>query len=373
MQLKKFEAPTIQEALKQIKAELGDDAVIFDLRTIRSNGAYPKLGGTQWVEVTAALERAFSKTIPAQCFNDKGDKVEKSDIQPFSRQQKLNFDELSATLQENLSMREHEKPFFASNCFPYLKNMLLSGFSHDTAWYLLGEASAEYTKNPLSKSLYTILLQKIACHIPVAEPVSCNGNKRKIIAFIGPTGVGKTTTLAKIAAQFLLDKRTKIKIITLDTYRIAAVEQLKVYGRIMDIPVIAVTTSEELGSELEQHDGSQLILIDTAGRNYRNSEQIAALSYWIQRYADIETHLLLSATTTDDVVYEALQCFSKTRLDRIIITKVDESIRQGHLYNPIVTKKIPVSYITTGQRVPEDIIPASVEMLSGMFLNGFQN
>ncbi|MEI6126315.1 MAG: flagellar biosynthesis protein FlhF, partial [Pseudomonadota bacterium] len=195
----------------------------------------------------------------------------------------------------------------------------------------------------------------------------------KILAFIGPTGVGKTTTLAKIAAQFSADPHIKVKIVTMDTYRIAAVEQLKIYAKIMGLPVAVVSNKQELARELEAQDDTNLMLIDTAGRNYRDNEQIAELSTWLRSYKTIEAHLLLSATTSEEVLASTIQCFQKARVDRIIITKVDESIRQGHLYNLVVSSKIPVSYVTTGQRVPEDIMPATARNLSGIFLNGFAN
>jgi flagellar biosynthesis protein FlhF len=224
-----------------------------------------------------------------------------------------------------------------------------------------------------TSSFDNILLKKISCHIPVTGPISVNPEKRKIVALIGPTGVGKTTTLAKIAARCSIIQGIKTKILTMDTYRIAAAEQLKIYGKIMGIPVNVVLNHSELEKEIRSKDNVNLILIDTAGRNYRDNEQINEINLWIQKYEEIEPYLLLSSTTSEDVLMATLKCFGKCRVASIVITKIDETLSFGHLFNALISFKKPVSYITTGQRVPEDIEPASAGSLSEIFLNGFNN
>ncbi len=374
MQLRKFEAPTIQEALRKIKAELGEDAVIFDLHTRcqRSKNRHP--AGIQWVEVTAAIERngAALPDQPASTYGYNG-RSWSAPAQGDTAQQPAAPPANAGSGDAARAVPVQRVPWHATSCSPCIKNMLVSGFSQEAAGYLLGEAAAEQTVPATPDELQRILLQKIASHVAAAGPITMTARRQKRVAFVGPTGVGKTTTLAKVAAHFVRNRGIKIKIISIDTYRIAAAEQLKIYGRIMNVPVAVAATVEDLGRELEQCDDAQLVLIDTAGRNYRDGARMAALGSWLARYPDIETHLLLCATTTPDVLEATVSCFAKNRIDRVIITKVDESVRQGHLYETLVAADIPVSYITNGQRVPEDMLPASAPMLAELFLNGYTN
>ncbi len=374
MQLKKFEAPTIQEALRKIKTELGDDAVIFDLHTRSQGVKNQRRSNNQWVEVTAAVERGRGGTADRPAASSPyNDFTWSEPMQGAAPHKSAPAPPAESPAQTGWVFPDDRAPWHATSYSPAMKNMLLSGFSREAAGYLLGEASAEQARMNTGDSLQRILLRKIAGHLLAAGPITLPAGQQKRVAFVGPTGVGKTTTLAKIAAQFIQSRGAKIKIITIDTYRIAAAEQLKIYGKIMHVPVAMAATAEDLGRELQQCGDAQLVLIDTAGRNYRDCTQMAALGSWLARYPDIETHVLLCATTTPDVLGATVKCFSKNRMDRIIITKVDESVRPGHLYDMLVASNLPVSYITNGQRVPEDILPASAQALAELFLNGYSN
>lgn len=373
MQLKKFEAPNIHEAFKKIKAELGDNAVIFSSKTIKAQSDLPHQKNRPWVEVTAAVDRENNKKLQIVSDNSmlEDNYLENLKMNDNHIAQNIN-DYLQSCGNTQLSSRETMKSF-SSTLLPYLKNLLWSGFKQDIACYLLGEVTAEYAHDTKKHSIYPMLMQKIACHLPVNGPIQVSEQQKKIVAFIGPTGVGKTTTLAKIAAHYAFTKGMKVKIITMDTYRIAAVEQLRVYGKIMDLPVVIAASVDELEREIKTQNGYNLMLIDTAGRNHRDNGKMVELTTWLKKYKEIETHLLISATTSENIINSIIQCFGKSKIDNIIITKVDECARLGHLYNIFMAHEIPISYITTGQRVPEDIKPASGRMLARIFLNGFDN
>ncbi len=188
------------------------------------------------------------------------------------------------------------------------------------------------------------------------------------IALVGPTGVGKTTTLAKIAADFLTTHSSKIGFITIDTYRIAAVEQLKVYGDIMDIPVEVVLNPDQMEQALLNMRDKDLILIDTAGRSPKDGLCIEELATFLRSDFSIQKHLVLSATTREQELFDAIDRFSILGLDYTIITKIDECVNLGLLLDIQIREKIPFSYITNGQRVPEDIIEASRETLTELIM-----
>lgn len=204
--------------------------------------------------------------------------------------------------------------------------------------------------------------------IRIANGITLYSSKPKVVALIGPTGVGKTTTLAKIAAKFVLEQGARVALITADTYRISAVEQLKTYSDILGLPLEIVYNPEALRKAIEKHKDKQLILIDTAGRSQYNEYQMKELSGLLSIDADIEKHLVMSATTKTSDGVELLENFSICQPDRVIFTKVDETGTHGIILNILHRRKVALSYITNGQSVPDDIEPASVERLAELLL-----
>lgn len=204
--------------------------------------------------------------------------------------------------------------------------------------------------------------------IRVANGITLYSNRPKVVALIGPTGVGKTTTLAKIAARFVLEQGARVALITADTYRISAVEQLKTYSDILGLPLEIVYNPDALKRAIEKHKDKQLILIDTAGRSQYNEYQMKELSGLLNIDADIEKHLVMSATTKTSDGIELLENFSICQPDRVIFTKVDETGTHGIILNILHRRKVALSYVTNGQSVPDDIEPASVERLAELLL-----
>ena len=204
--------------------------------------------------------------------------------------------------------------------------------------------------------------------IRIANGITLYSDKPKIVALIGPTGVGKTTTLAKIAAKFVLEEGAKVALITADTYRISAVEQLKTYSDILGLPLEIVYNPQALQEAIAKHRDKQLILLDTAGRSQYNAYQMKELSELLNIDADIEKHLVMSATTKTSDGLELLDNFSLCKPDRVIFTKVDETKTHGIILNILHRRKAALSYLTNGQSVPDDIEPASIEKLAELLL-----
>lgn len=211
-------------------------------------------------------------------------------------------------------------------------------------------------------------LKYIKKTVRVANGITLYSDKPKIVALIGPTGVGKTTTLAKIAAKFVLEQGAKVALITADTYRISAVEQLKTYSDILGLPLEIVYNPDALKQAIMKHSDKQLILIDTAGRSQFNEYQMHELCGLLSIDDDIEKHLVMSATTKNSDGLELLENFSICQPERIIFTKVDETSTHGIILNMLHKKKIALSYLTNGQSVPDDIELASNERLAELLL-----
>lgn len=399
MQVKRYKASNMQKALKKIKDELGDNAVIFSSRSITPQNNAGRSGSRSWVEVTAAIDRNPEGTLKqgyvaepvkpealSDLLQNEIRRIEKKidTIGPqierwLGFQSLLNRGRTQIPTQRSQAGRtsagEHadQSPACAATAPALVKKLLSIGFDENLAWDLIEIVKKEDPHQRDSANIEEILIQQIANRIPVGGPLAVEAKKTKAVALIGTTGVGKTTTLAKLAAHYAVEKRMNVKILTCDTYRIAAVEQLKIYGRLMGVPVVAVSTPKGLKQELQRQNGTDLILIDTAGRNYNNYAQINELTQFLQQGQELESHLLLSAATTEEGIQATIAGFSRVGLDRIIITKVDESPSFGHLYNSIISMNIPLSYMTIGQRVPEDIRPVSAMGFSRIIWNGFSN
>lgn len=198
-------------------------------------------------------------------------------------------------------------------------------------------------------------------------------NSPRIIALVGPTGVGKTTTTAKLAAMYALNRGNKVALITMDIFRVGAVEQLKTYSRIMGIPLGVASTPKELEKAVENYSDCDLILIDTAGRSHKDSEKLTEMRNFFADKIPLEVYLCLSATTKDRELEEILNRFSMFQISKIVFTKIDESESFGNMINLLMKDNLQIAYFTTGQRVPEDIEVATPAKLAEMILRGAPN
>ena len=231
-----------------------------------------------------------------------------------------------------------------------------------------GETLADHL-SPEAKATLTSYLEDV---LQYSEGIQLNRHGVRIVALIGATGVGKTTTLAKIAARFVLERGVSAALITADTYRISAVEQLKTYSDIIGLPLEIVYTPGELSKAIRKYRSKDLILIDTAGRSQHNDFQMKELQEFLGVNSHIEKHLVMSATTKQKDAEEILDKFSVCEPSRVIFTKTDETSSIGIILNLLYEKKMALSYLTNGQSVPDDIIPASADMLAGLLLRDSQ-
>ena len=204
--------------------------------------------------------------------------------------------------------------------------------------------------------------------LKTGDGIGLKDGRPKIVALIGTTGVGKTTTIAKIAAKFVLERGISVALITADTYRISAVDQLKTYSDIIGLPLEIVYSPAELRPALRKHRGKKLILIDTAGRSQNNEYQMNELKEFLAADPSIEKHLVLSATTKERDAEAILERFSACRPDRILLTKTDETESIGFIVNLLFDRRLALSYFTNGQSVPDDIEPAKPEALAKLML-----
>jgi flagellar biosynthesis protein FlhF len=212
------------------------------------------------------------------------------------------------------------------------------------------------------------LRDAVESYIAIAPPIAAVPGARRVIALVGPTGVGKTTTVAKLAATFKLAHGYRPGLVTVDTYRIAAVEQLRTYAEIIDLPLAVANAPSEMRRAIDELGEVDLVLIDTAGRSPRDEVKIRELADFLAEARPDEVHLVLSAVAAERSLRAAVERFAVVRADRLILTKLDEADGLGGVLTVLGQADRPVSYITTGQAVPDDLEPAARTRLARLIL-----
>ena len=257
---------------------------------------------------------------------------------------------------------------YQSNLEQLAAELRTGGVADDAASVLIDYVRPTAERGEEMDELRYSMFEAFASTIKCTGPLRLRKDSPRIIALVGPTGVGKTTTTAKLAAHYAMHKGANVALVTIDNFRVGAVEQLKTYSRIMDIPIDVANTPDELKNCVESHRDKDLILIDTAGRSPKDQEKLEELKSFLNSAQGVEIHLCLSATTKDKELDDIVHRFSKLAINRVLFTKLDESETLGCIVNTHVRHKLPLSYFTNGQMVPEDIVVASPRRLANLIL-----
>ena len=376
MIIKKFQAATETEGILMAKEEMGNAAVIMNIKTIKHRGI-ARLWKKDYVEVTAALEERVHTTdkIPVKTINALVDDSTKPMMEIENHttaiEEKLNSlqDMLEKKITQNMvneqevasEEKEEEEENVAIKFMQLVYRQLLDNeVDEKYVNQILGEIESGLKKEANVDSILAGIYQKIVLKLgqpKILEPID---KKTKIIFFVGPTGVGKTTTIAKLASYFKLEKKLKVGFITCDTYRIAAVEQLRTYANILDAPMQVVYTLEELNSAIKSFEGYDMVFVDTAGRSHKNEEQCGEIKHFINdcivsENIEKEVFLVLSAATKYKDLININQVFGMLKNYSIIFTKLDETSCLGNILNMKLHTGVDLSYVTSGQAVPDDI------------------
>lgn len=369
MKIKKFTAKNYKEALEMIKKEFGDDAVILS--------SEEKKGSHSYVEITSAIDydnefitKGSSEKVKSSFISsisgkfghshvaslyknnkDENKKIEEhySNLPPEHGSHKTTIEKAAPSVdkvREQLPPQKTEK----KDLLGLLKKCSIN---EDYALNLSKKADS------LDDIIYLMKHQLM---------VKDNSKNGKIIMLVGPTGVGKTTTIAKLSAKSLKEGK-RVGIINLDTYRIGACEQIRIYARIMGIPLYIASSQDTVKDGISRFlRNRDVIFIDTMGKNPKDEEYNKFLANICLSDSNIELHLLISANSDDEFMQETYKFYKKLPVSCIAFTKVDEAVRFGSLYNLLMTYRKPVAYLTTGQKVPDDIEFPTLENLSELIV-----
>jgi len=382
MRIKRYEAPTIQEALMKVKKDLGPEAVILYTKTFRKGGVLG-LFGRPMAEITAGVDlnllddvtKRKAPSVPAPTQTERAEapsakmaatatmtpppplgSLDPARAKVKALQRELNEMKTSSLATVLKDIHSTDNSVLLSEGFNKVKKKMVRQEVEDfLIQRIIKGMIAEKIDPDKNEELSAWLKRFVANAVKIAPPAA-PVNFQKVVAFVGPTGVGKTTTLAKLAARYSLMERRKVAMVTADTYRIAATEQLKTYGRIMGIPVEVADSAEDISNILAKYKNMDLVLVDTAGRSPSNEEQLDELKRFIARSQPDEIHLVLSATTKYYDMIRIIERFgAAVPINRMIFTKLDETRFYGAFLNLMNNFQIPLSYYSTGQNVPDDL------------------
>lgn len=393
MIIKKFTGKTEEEATEAAKKELGNGLVIMNVREVKKKGLFSFLSPKQ-IEVTAALEDE-APLKPAANSTRRPEEMEKGTAKTVSARNSTEniekkLDSLQTLLESQLNGRqpgtdkdkteedpkalqgseaeqgsekqeqsEEEQNPEQDKFIRLLYNKMLDNEMDEKYVNSILEDASKTKKADLPFDyLLANIYQKMVLKFGKSDGITPSEDGPKIVWFIGPTGVGKTTTIAKLAGKYCVEDKKKVALLTADTYRIAAAEQLRTYANILETPFRVIYTPEELQTAVDDYWDCDYIFIDTAGRSHQNADQLEKMKEMVaglKRPENYQVFLVLSATTKYRDLQRIADCYGKIAKFELIFTKLDETEAVGNLLNMKLYTDAPIAYVTCGQNVPDDM------------------
>ncbi len=364
--VKRYVADTMVEAMERVRADLGEDAVIVRSSVIKPKGLL-KFFKKSKVEVVAGVEQPATFSL-----------ITDDTAQPVASQREEENEQLVEELESMKDLllqiqREqnvthyplHLETIYHHLLHQEIEEQLATAICNDVFKLMKEKTTIEWTKEEIVHEVKEQFFQRLS-------QLSYSGMtyKKKYINIVGPTGVGKTTTIAKVAARTLLEKKKKVAFITTDTYRIGAIEQLKTYANLLQSPVHVVYNREDFEEAVQSFQEYEYVFIDTAGRNYKDRQFIEDLKRLIPFDDSMESYLVLSATSKQKDMEAIIQQFHSIPIEQFIFTKVDETETIGPIINIVLKYNIGIAYCTDGQEVPEDILQVTAQTLAETIVKG---
>jgi flagellar biosynthesis protein FlhF len=402
MRVKKFTAESLRSATEQMKSELGSEAIVLSTRTVPRGGLF-SFASKNMVEITAAIDdvplRRAQAAAPAPLHGPGAyaaqaagtvrsapAHAERPAVEPVRQEMRRTedpaatadfrllrseVDGLRSTLSEIAGYIRHNRmPSLPTALADLYATLAANGLDTDLAGAIVQTVYRQSTDADMddAPTLTGRVIDELAQAFRVAPSVQAAG--RRVVVLVGPTGVGKTTTIAKLAALSKLVDGSAIGLISADTYRIGAIEQLRTFAGIADMPMDVAYEPADVTAALERFSDRDVVFIDTVGRNQRGADDLAELKRFLDAARADEVHLVLSATTGIRTQLDVAARFRTLQPNRLLFTKLDETASAGTLARVARETGLPLSYVTTGQAVPDDLHRADARRLATMIVSG---
>ncbi len=393
MKIKKYRAESIKDALKMVRNDLGQNAVILKTQQVAKDGFLGMIGKTE-IEVTAAIDYDVADTSgitvapPSQASNDYLETVVEIPERKQSRDTvAVNIHSPGQVSSLSVKGLEQEIAGLRSTIEQLKETVLINDRITFTGYYK--ELFVKLMNNDVEEYIAYQMIEKINKELGDASPEAINDRLKVLVGellaltkgiavkkpnyvvmFIGPTGVGKTTTLAKLAANAVIYQNKKVGLLTIDTFRLGAVEQLKTFANILDLPIEVAYTSDDISAAVRRYADKDIIFVDTVGRSPGDTRSLEELEKYCALLNPDEVYCVMSATAKIRDMYETVKRFNVFRIDKLIFTKLDETTTFGFLLSMGINVNRPLAYVTNGQNIPEDILTADRKYLVTKLLKG---
>lgn len=390
MEVKTFRAKTMPEALALVRRELGPDAAVLHTREVRGlrrlfSGGRIEVMASVGVNVPSRLAAHRSQAAsPAQASAVATPAAAYASAAATSAaplpdyRAKLRDDAVSTKLDDLCSLveqlcRQSEtqlRPEMPEGLFKLFTDLIEAEVAEELARELIERLRRESPGDPLDDPMLAKarLARMIEEEVRVTGPIRVGSKRPHVVALVGPTGVGKTTTIAKLAANFRLREKCRVGLVTVDTYRIAAVEQLRTYADIMDLPMEVVSTPREMRQAVSRLSAVDVVFMDTAGRSPRDELKIQELKAMLAEAEPNDVYLVLSSAASAASLARTAEQFATVGTTALVLTKLDEATGMGNLLPLLRSSRLPLSYLTDGQNVPDDIRVADERRLARLVL-----
>ncbi|OPJ57106.1 flagellar biosynthesis protein FlhF [Alkalithermobacter paradoxus] len=375
MQIRKFTGDNTQEVMDKVKKELGEKAIILHTKRVKKDG-FLGLLKKEKVEILAAIENENVDIKPSEKLE-----VKKVDIKPQKHNNISLRDNIESHDVKNIKEEIQELKEFLKK----INNKVTIGFDKEGK---INDKFKEIYDKLKMKGVSSQLIEDILLSMDISYEQDIQADKhlenylvekfdkpsskfnKKINVFVGPTGVGKTTTLAKLASESVLKYDKKIGLLTLDTYRIGAVDQLKVYAEILNCPIEVVYDVSDINQSIERLKNRDLIFVDTAGRSHKNKKHMKELKDILDTFNDKDVYLVINANWNVDDIKDIINEYSFLQEYKIIVTKLDETNRLGIILDILSISNKSIVYTTFGQNVPDDIEEFDIKKYINELLKG---
>lgn len=361
MEVRTFEARTMKEALAQVREQLGSDAVILQSRELKKRRLLG-LSSTAWIEITAGTGIAAAEPKRA----DGGESHHAAELAAIHEQ----LGSLRSMVEDLCRRKQSPTPELPASLVPVYGRLTDNDVHEAIASDIVCQLRDELGPQELG-SLSRVrqrLVELVRDRLRVSGPIVCESGRCKVVALVGPSGVGKTSTVAKLAANFKMRQNLRVGLVTVDTYRIAAVEQLRTYAEIIDMPIKIAASPREMAAAITELSELDLVLVDTTGRSPRDELRIKELKPFLNEAGASEIHLVLSAVASPSSLLAAYDKFDSLGVSRLLFTKLDEAAVLGGILSCVVQTEQPVSYLSAGQDVPDNIDVADADELAGQIV-----